>query len=388
MNSTEIMRTIHSIAATSSRSEKLSKLATVPSTILKYTYHPHIKFYIRPGVIVSGGIEGDDFSKNTWRILDLLATGKFRGRKGLNLYRTYASTLNPMSAELFYRIINKDLRCGVSIKSVDKVFPGLVPTEFCMLCEELDEKRLTYPCYVSPKIDGDRAIFKHEEQKIYSRSGREIKGLDHIIKALSLVQFDLDGELRDWSVPFPVSSGGLRSSKVIKAPYFYHVFDVVSTSLPFWDRYNLLCSLVPYVGTAPVCRVPHYKCTSRKHVEIMYRKFLELRYEGTVIKTRDHMYEFRRSFSWMRMVPEKSVDLNVLGWKTGTGKNTSRCAKLIVNYKGHVQRVGTGINEEQSISWFDDPSLIVGKTIQVNFKEETNHGKMRQPRFAGIRYDK
>jgi DNA ligase-1 len=40
---------------------------------------------------------------------------------------------------------------------------------------------------------------------------------------------------------------------------------------------------------------------------------------------------------------------------------------------GSICKVGTGLSDEQRIEWFNNPSLIVGKQIQVKYKEQTKN---------------
>lgn len=48
---------------------------------------------------------------------------------------------------------------------------------------------------------------------------------------------------------------------------------------------------------------------------------------------------------------------------------------LLITHKGNCVHVGAGLTRDQRISWFKDPSLIIGKTITVKYFEETTNAQ-------------
>jgi DNA ligase-1 len=76
----------------------------------------------------------------------------------------------------YRRILIKDLRCGVSVKTVNNVQKGTVPVFQCMLAHSGDNnpKKITGDCVVEYKYDGVRAIVivKNGNATIYSRNGK------------------------------------------------------------------------------------------------------------------------------------------------------------------------------------------------------------------------
>ena len=52
-------------------------------------------------------------------------------------------------------------------------------------------------------------------------------------------------------------------------------------------------------------------------------------------------------------------------------KNYNVVTALIIEHKGNTVQVGSGLSKEQRINWYNDPSQIVGKTITVQYFEET-----------------
>ena len=66
---------------------------------------------------------------------------------------------------------------------------------------------------------------------------------------------------------------------------------------------------------------------------------------------------------------------------------------VYVDYKGTQVGVGSGFSDEERLEYFENPDLIVGKIIEVQYFGETKNQKnedksMRFPVFKMIRDDK
>ena len=59
--------------------------------------------------------------------------------------------------------------------------------------------------------------------------------------------------------------------------------------------------------------------------------------------------------------------------KNGIMENMNTCAALIIEYKGHKCQVGSGLSDEQRLEWYEHPENIIGKTINVKYKEESHN---------------
>jgi len=122
-----------------------------------------------------------------------------------------ASTQNQWN-DWYRRILTKDLKCGISEKTVNKVlkaFPNIpqVPVFECMLAHDgaNHEKKITGKKLLEPKLDGVRVItivnMENRTVTQYSRNGKELENFGHITKALEdnieLIgrSYVLDGEM-------------------------------------------------------------------------------------------------------------------------------------------------------------------------------------------------
>ena len=91
----------------------------------------------------------------------------------------------------YRRILIKDLRCGVTHKTINKHSTMKVPVFECMLADDSKkhEKKMTGEVYVEPKLDGVRVIticdVDKDEVKMFSRNGKELNNFPKIFE-----QFD------------------------------------------------------------------------------------------------------------------------------------------------------------------------------------------------------
>ena len=110
----------------------------------------------------------------------------------------------------YRRILIKDLRCGVSEKTVNKVVPGTVPVFTCALAHDSakHEKKMVGKKQIEIKLDGVRVITIIQGNKVemFSRNGKQFHNFGHIIAELEEV-------IKDYPVPYPlVLDGEVMSS--------------------------------------------------------------------------------------------------------------------------------------------------------------------------------
>jgi ATP-dependent DNA ligase len=246
------------------------------------------------------------------------------------------------------------------------------------------------------KFDGIRLLAYKSPAgvRLFSRTRRE-QHLPRLAEAIARLQVDqliLDGEMT-WD------------------GRTYHVFDVLwidgrnVTDLPLEERRALLETL-PL--TAPL-----------EQVELLdaddpLAHACAQGWEGVVAKRRGSPYQHRRSPDWLKLKCEASQELVVGGFTDPQGGRVGLGALLVGYYEDEdfvfAGKVGTGFDArllrdirrrldalETPVPPFTRatglprlrahwvrPELVV----QVAFLEWTVHGKLRHPRFVGIRSDK
>ena len=153
--------------------------------IVKAALDPFTQFYIRKipdytpntgkGIALSFGID----------TLNDLAFRHVTGNAGIAHLKSTLEALNENDAKVIERIIAKDLKCGVSVSTANKVWPNLINEYPVMLCSQFEQKlvdRIKFPAYVQTKMDGMRfnAIVRNGVVEYRSRNGKEIQLLGNL----------------------------------------------------------------------------------------------------------------------------------------------------------------------------------------------------------------
>jgi len=306
------------------------------------------------------------------------------------------------------RVINKDLRCGVSDTLALKAIPGLFETFRVQLAHPLDpDKHELSAGYVEPKIDGLRMLVING--KAYSRKGHPLHNVDHIIAQLREARMDLDdwvfdGECVDPNVSFEQTISKARGSAP-QSGLIYHVFDVVDReswgkrdTLPLHSRKSELRSMIRTLrppGEMPAIRVVPARYFERPTIDLLVRQrdeFMKAGYEGAMFKPADRPYEFKRSDAVLKIKKFDTVDCRVVEAEEGNGKHAGRLGALVVEEMASGERfnVGTGFTDDQRHElWLRyRAGRLIGRTAEVRYQNKTAHGKARFPSFVRFREDK
>ncbi len=244
---------------------------------------------------------------------------------------------------------------------------------------DYDPKHLQLPCFISPKLDGVRA-FKGPNCMMF-RSGKYIRGVDHIYRFIppSMVP---DGEMLIPGIPFQESAGLIRSHNQTPEAHFY-IFDNLSDPLVFEKRYFNLVSTRFFSKQIHVVR--HVLVHTIEDLMTTHQEYIAAGFEGSVLKTRHHVYEKKKSWEWMRMVPELSIDARVRSVYEGKGKYQGMMGGVTYEGEGASGNLGTGFDDFQRNLFWKRPEEIVGKLIRIKYKERTKDGSLRHPSFDRIR---
>jgi DNA ligase-1 len=124
MTTDQILNLIDSVAATSSKNDKIAMLKAASSSdllkrVLKAAYDPTISYGIRAvPERTEEAIGCDTFDDDTWKLIQGMAERKLTGNAMLVAVKSEMHRLSDVSAELLKRILLKDMR---EAKSNDQV---------------------------------------------------------------------------------------------------------------------------------------------------------------------------------------------------------------------------------------------------------------------------
>jgi DNA ligase-1 len=379
--------------------------------LLSFTYDPFKVYYVKKlPPIPSGEIHDmEENFKEFMALLVLLYKRQLTGNAALDAVVRLFSHLTNQELKWYNRILLKDLNVGIKDKTINEAIPGLITVFRVMLAEELDR----YPkrMILQPKYDGMRIMGNTTTGRLYSRNGKEVLGFTDIendIKKLPGGHW-IDGEImsggkfnttmtqafRKKDIPITGKPGFLNSFDLLTEGEFKQGVSVRDQE----NRDHLLGLILKDIPLDFVSKVNSSEIIlssdpmSMKKIDEIYLSFLDQGYEGAMVKDLDALYVCDRKRHWQKLKPVKSYDIKVVGmekgkpdtqWEDGLGK-------LVCLYEGNEVRV-SGMSNAQRETWWNDPTLIVGKTIEVIAQEVTENQKgtpsLRFPRFKCIRDDK
>jgi len=324
----------------------------------------------------------------------------------------------------YRRILIKDLRCGVSEKTVNKVLKGTniqpIPVFECMLAHDgaNHEKKITGVKLLEPKLDGVRCItvVNVESRTVvqYTRNGKVLENFSHISDSL-LEHIDdlgrsyvLDGEVVSKSFQ-DLMKQVHRKDDVKASDARLMLFDIIPLSefvagqstLGQRRRTNLLKSFKPIFdkcGSIDVIEQTEVDLDSYVG-ELQFKQInkdaIEAGFEGIMIKDPNGKYECKRSVSWLKMKPFIEVSLTVIGFEEGTGKNEGRLGALICegvdDGKSILVNVGSGFSDDMRSEYWADKETMVGQIVEVRADAATRSQdsedvySLRFPRFLRFR---
>jgi DNA ligase-1 len=336
-------------------------------------------------------------------------------------------TMNIATVEqwnMFYRrILIKDLRCGTSEKTVNKVakqFPQYtIPTFTCSLAHDSakHEKKMSGKKQIEIKLDGVRVItiIRGNKVEMFSRNGKQFHNFGHIIAEIESVlvskpaPYDLvlDGEVmsadfQDLMKQLHRKDGKQSTDAVL------HLFDMIPLDKfkeGTWDKPQSTRSLyTSHWVRDNTEQLAHVQALDWEDVDLDtsegQERFVQLNkaavdggYEGVMIKDIDAPYECKRTHSWLKAKPFIEVTLEVIEVEEGTGRNKGKLGAVVCSGvddgKDIRVNVGSGFTDDNRSVFWSSRNDLIGQLVEVRADAVTQNQdetySLRFPRFKTFR---
>ncbi len=341
-----------------------------------------------------------------FEVADACASRRLTGNDAIETMHHVFSTAPKEDEGWMRKILKKHLAIGASTKTVNKVFPGLVPTFEVALAQKFEEKRLSGKdtVGVEPKLDGIRcfAIVEDGTTLLYARSGKLISNFDSTVgKDLAgLGDGCYDGEIMGEDF-IALMRQAYRKDNIVTEGTYLALFDYLplcewksrKAEMTCQDRYE---ELVRKVQGVPMSRLPKYLRVVKRFstravyddIKKLHDEFVAEGYEGAMVKDLDAPYKFGRGPEVMKLKAFHDVDLKVERLLEGTGRHTGKLGSVVVDYNGVEVQVGSGFSDELRETIWNDPGSFMGRIIEVRYQEVTPDGSLRFPTFVCFRNDR
>ena len=371
----------------------------------------------RTDVLTGQGLAWPVFKELARKLIDRSLTGH-AARDAIILCKDTATT--EQWNGFYRRILIKDLRCGVSEKTVNKVAPGTVPVFTCSLAHDSanHEKKMVGKKQIEVKLDGVRvlAVCKSGKVELFSRNGKQFHNFDHIIKEIEAVlerkpsPYDcvLDGEVMSKDFQDLMKQVHRKDGKAATDSVL-HLFDFIPLSdflQGGWDKpQSYRSNLVKYWVLENEDLLEHVQACAWEDVDLDttqgQERFVELNktavdggYEGVMIKDIDAPYECKRTHAWLKAKPFIEITLTVVDVEEGTGRNEGRLGAVIVEGEddGYNYRLncGSGFTDAQRDEYWTERASLIGQLIEIRADARTQSQdsetySLRFPRFKTFR---
>ena len=322
--------------------------------------------------------------------------------------------------KVLMKVLTKRMNVGIGAKLINKaVGREAIPDPSVMLATD-DQSALSSweKIYCEEKYDGVRviAIYKNDNISYFTRAFNELDpeklsritfSLKKIMKASSLKgSWFFDGELTD--INRKSVSGKVTQILKGTAPdnigenIIFNIFDLDEYStiengigvIPYTIRRETLAGVTSDLSEdEPVKLATMWELDDPSQIASIYKRIVDGGGEGVICKN-DHVYECKRSKSWIKFKEVNECDLVITGWYPGEGKREGFIGGLIctdLSRKLHV-RIGSGFTDADLLELSKSPDALIDKicSVQYNVTITDKHGNQSLflPRFVEIRHDK
>jgi DNA ligase 1 len=324
------------------------------------------------------------------------------------------------------RVIIKDLRCGISEKTLNKVLGRTewkIPVFTCQLATDSNDhaNKMTGIKRLEQKLDGVRvlAVMTKTTTSLYSRNGKPFENFPHIVETLDDIRnrfaqlfskyphgFVLDGEIIGESFQ-ALMKQAQRKTDVETTDMVYSIFDIVPLDdfergywnaqqhkrLAILDEYRAVFDATDCVRIMNGVEVDLDTAEGHDVLRRYANDAVVAGFEGIMIKDLDAPYECRRSTFWMKWKPVITVDLNIVGFEQGTGRNADRLGAIICegvdNDRNIRVNVGSGLSDTDRDEYWLARDDLLGRVVEVAADAVTQNQdgtySLRFPRFVRFR---
>jgi DNA ligase-1 len=370
------------------------------------------------------GLAWDDFFNTVSTFIDRSCTGNAARD---TIKELIAKSTKEQWNNWYRRILIKDLRCGTSVKTINKVVKKhtdyTIPVFSCQLAFDSanHESKVSGKKLLEVKLDGVRVltvVYPNGRVDQYSRNGKELLNFEQVKQQFSFVANTLteptvfDGEIMSSSFQDLMTQVN-RKENVSTNDAILYLFDMIPLASFEKGSYQVSQehrsnTLKTWFNDKIFLQLLNVKVIKQELVDLDtsdgYNRYLEINqtaidggYEGIMIKDPTAPYVCDRSVAWLKLKPFISVDLIVTNVEEGTGKYIGSMGAVVCEGtdQGKIIKVnvGSGFTDKQRSEIWLAREDIIGQTVEIiadalTLSQESNIYSLRFPRFSRFRDDK
>lgn len=419
----ELQMIVNDLNATNSITDKRNKLSKHKNNeeltkLLGIIYSPYKRFHlsVKTYALKAPHIDAAEVSTDLFSLLSELSTGNYKGDRGVAMVKAFIEN-QPEHEMLILMALDKNLKIRMNAGSINRAIPNTIEEFSVALGLPYDDKtkrELTKGTWLaSRKLDGCRVVTiidENGEINFYSRAGNEFTTLSVLKQELKKANIPnntvIEGEVcildKNGDEDFKATVSEIKKKDHTIFNPVYKVFDILSFDhflakecedklsdrLKFADEAEFF-TFTPSISILEQLPFTHKDMTK---VEELKKESLEKGWEGLMFR-KDTGYKGKRSSDILKYKQFQDAEYQVVSRTLGKmqvvvgGKTVDEevMSNVTILHKGNPVDVGSGFSLNERRLFRDNPNLIVGQLITVQYFEETydKEGKLslRFPTF-------
>ena len=368
---------------------------------LYYTYNTELKYYLtskncKKQMMIC---DENDIHETIFDLLEDLHSRTYTGHDAIAMVNSYVAK-NQHYGQLIFSILDRNLEIRASDSVINKVIPGLIPTFEVALATKYEPRFCDFnneEWLGSRKLDGVRCIIRKEHEFVtaYSRQGNELTTIQKVLDDVAKIpgDFVLDGEVcmmdengnesfKDLMKQIKRKNHQIEKPKYVIFDYLtLEEFDTKVGTTNLENRYLNLqgCDLEE---TDTLSLLEQHPIEAEDQLSDMILNAEKQGYEGVMLR-KNVGYEGKRSKNLLKCKKFHDAEYRVESCdfenhrviREGKEVLIPMLAQVYVVHKGNEVAIGSGWSQEQRIKYEANPEKIIGKTITVQYFEETTNKK-------------
>jgi DNA ligase 1 len=380
--------------------------------ILFYTYNPFYQFNVTSKNCIKNRSLSTQKYEDFFDLLDDLRLRNITGHDAISAVNGFVD-LNPEYEELIYRVIDKDLKTRTGEKLINKAIPNLIPSFKVALAEKYEPSMVEFPqrsiilheflikrsgWYVSRKLDGVRCIIIVDEDgdvESYSRQGKRFDTLGIVeqeIKSIGLTNVVFDGEIcmvdENGNESFQGVMKEIRKKNHTMENAMFKIFDCLSLTeftlgegdTPLQQRLLHLLAFLDSEDIPHISVLEQELVRDEEHFQEWVTRASDEGWEGVMIR-KNIGYEGKRTKNLLKVKTFHDDEYVVTGVESnlirhiveGVDVEEEMLSRIMIEHKGNEVGVGSGFSMEQRRLFHENPNLILGKTVTIQYFEESQN---------------
>lgn len=395
-------------------------------------FHPTTEYYIK-NFDMPDSYEGTATLESALDALSELSERKVTGNAAREYLHNLLQSLTEDDAEVLKRVVKRDLRCGVQVSTVNKVWEDLIYQHPYMRCSGFSDKTLkgiSLPCITQLKADGlyCDVVVRSDSVTYMSRSGKVIEinepNRDDLLKLQTVKhgEFVIQGEVvvvddAGNIMERSASNGYINSDDKDTSRIHIMAWDMIpledwlipkregkktvkKCETPYDQRLSKLITVLDVITGHGIELIDHRVCNTVEEIVDHFREVREREEEGIILKDSKCIWKDGTSKQMIKLKVIIEVELRITGWYYGSkGTKTEHLVGGVEceSECGEIQANFGSLSDKNRTEWLTTLDDMIANRQVVTVKcngvttVDTPEGKRYSlflPRFKEMRMDK